>query len=127
MRLKYTPAAFKFYLLMILNKLWWFLPLTPLLKGAPLKDATGTARLFITDEGEAKAQRVAVHRSARKLGIGHALMKAVEDEAKRLEHMGVILGAQVSALGFYEKRGYEAYGELFDDAGIPHRMMRLRF
>ncbi|MFY9436602.1 MAG: GNAT family N-acetyltransferase, partial [Limnochordia bacterium] len=34
------------------------------------------------------------------------------------------LGAQIQAVGFYEKAGFAAEGELFDDAGIPHRMMR---
>ncbi|MGK0486288.1 MAG: putative GNAT family N-acyltransferase [Myxococcota bacterium] len=29
-------------------------------------------------------------------------------------------------MAFYQKIGYEAYGAEFDDAGIPHKMMRLR-
>jgi hypothetical protein len=37
----------------------------------------------------------------------------------------VILAAQVSALGFYERAGFVAYGDEFQDAGMPHRMMRL--
>ena len=94
-------------------------------EGAPADAALGTARLWISEEGKAKAQRVAVHKRARGQGIGHLLMAALEAEAARLGHQEVILGAQVSALGFYEKRGYQAYGDLFDDAGIPHRMMKL--
>jgi predicted GNAT family N-acyltransferase len=36
----------------------------------------------------------------------------------------VDLGAQTHAMGFYERLGYQAYGPVFDDAGIPHRSMR---
>ena len=35
------------------------------------------------------------------------------------------LHAQVSAIGFYERFGFEAYGREFDEAGILHRSMRL--
>ncbi|MEO0503034.1 MAG: GNAT family N-acetyltransferase, partial [Pseudomonadota bacterium] len=33
------------------------------------------------------------------------------------------LGAQTHALSFYEKLGFEAFGPVYDDAGIPHRDM----
>jgi predicted GNAT family N-acyltransferase len=36
----------------------------------------------------------------------------------------VVLSAQTYAVAFYERLGYTAYGEEFDDAGIPHRWMR---
>jgi predicted GNAT family N-acyltransferase len=36
----------------------------------------------------------------------------------------VFLHAQVQALPFYEKAGFRAEGEVFDEAGIPHRRMR---
>lgn len=94
--------------------------------GAPPEEALGTARLWITPEGEAKAQRVAVLRDRRTGGVGRALMDALEAEAKRLGHARVILGAQLTAIPFYERLGYDAYGPEFDDAGIPHRMMNKR-
>jgi predicted GNAT family N-acyltransferase len=34
------------------------------------------------------------------------------------------LGAQVHAVGFYEKLGFEVEGEEFIDADVPHRHMR---
>jgi predicted GNAT family N-acyltransferase len=88
-----------------------------------LSAALGTARLWISPEGEAKAQRVAVLRERRVGGVGRAIMDALEADARGRGHTRVILGAQLSALGFYEKLGYRAYGPEFDDAGIPHRMM----
>ncbi|HEX7188957.1 MAG TPA: GNAT family N-acetyltransferase, partial [Actinomycetes bacterium] len=35
----------------------------------------------------------------------------------------VALSAQTHALGFYERLGYRAHGDVFDDAGLPHRWM----
>lgn len=83
----------------------------------------GTARLRTTADGEAKAQRVAVLAACRGRGVGAALMAALEAEAWRRGHRRVILGAQVQAVGFYERCGYRVFGEPFDDAGIPHRWM----
>ncbi|MFF5702699.1 GNAT family N-acetyltransferase [Streptomyces sp. NPDC012794] len=68
--------------------------------------------------------RLAVRASARGLGAGVALVRAIEAEAVRLGLAAVDLGAQTHALGFYERLGYEAYGPEFEDAGIPHRAMR---
>ena len=36
----------------------------------------------------------------------------------------LVLGAQEYAIPFYEKCGYEAYGEIFLDADIRHKMMK---
>lgn len=83
----------------------------------------GTARLWITPEGDAKAQRVAVLAEVRGRGVGVALMNALETEARRRGARKVVLAAQVSALGFYERLGFTAHGELFLDAGILHRTM----
>jgi predicted GNAT family N-acyltransferase len=35
----------------------------------------------------------------------------------------LILDAQVHAVAFYENLGYAPYGEVFMEAGIPHRRM----
>jgi predicted GNAT family N-acyltransferase len=89
-------------------------------------DAAGTARLYMTAEGQAKAQRVAVRASERGRGVGAALMRALEREAAARGSEVVVLAAQVSAIPFYERLGYEAYGGLFWDAGIEHRWMKRR-
>ncbi len=85
-------------------------------------DAVGTARLRVVD-GVAKAERVAVLASARGLGAGRAVMDALHVEAARQGLARVILAAQMPALPFYERLGYVAWGDEFDDAGIPHRWM----
>lgn len=68
--------------------------------------------------------RLAVAKAARGLGIGAALVLAVEDVARERGLTAVDLHAQTHALGFYERLGYTAYGPEFPDAGMPHRAMR---
>ncbi|MEY9489212.1 putative GNAT family N-acyltransferase [Streptomyces calvus] len=68
--------------------------------------------------------RLAVTRAARGLGVGAALVRAIEDAARARGLTAVDLHAQTHALGFYERLGYVAYGPEFPDAGMPHRAMR---
>ncbi|GGV62062.1 MULTISPECIES: GNAT family N-acetyltransferase [Streptomyces] len=97
--------------------------------GTPL----GTGRLLHGEAAAAKTGgdpsvgslgRLAVARPARGLGVGAALVRAVEDAARARGLTAVDLHAQTHALGFYERLGYTAYGPEFLDAGIPHRAMR---
>lgn len=85
--------------------------------------ALGTARFCEFEDGTAKIQRVAVLPEARMRGIGRQLMVAAEQEARRCGFETVHLSAQVPSIPFYERLGYVAYGDVFDDAGIPHRNM----
>jgi predicted GNAT family N-acyltransferase len=84
--------------------------------------AIGTARLKLLEAG-AKAQRVAVAADRRRHGVGRLVMGALEGEARRLGARRMVLGAQLSAIPFYERLGYVASGPVYDDAGIPHRDM----
>lgn len=86
-------------------------------------EAVGTARIFL-DGSTGKIGRVCVMPAARGTGLGRQLIKAAVD-VLRSRH-GVLqarLGAQVQAMGFYEKLGFAPVGEVYDDAGIPHRDM----
>lgn len=86
----------------------------------------GTARMRPKpeDPSVAKAERVAVLRDLRGAGVGRAIMAALEAEARVRGYTKVLLAAQVSAIAFYERLGYEAFGEPFDDARIEHRWMK---
>jgi predicted GNAT family N-acyltransferase len=97
--------------------------------GVPL----GTGRLLFGEAAAGKTGgdasvgslgRLAVTREARGLGVGAALVRAVEEAARARGLAAVDLHAQTHALGFYERLGYVAYGPEFPDAGIPHRAMR---
>ena len=82
-----------------------------------------TARL-VDKHGLAKIGRVAVLKEARGRGLGLLLMQAVIDEAKHRGFTESVLDAQTYAVPFYARLGYVAEGEEFDDAGIPHFLMR---
>ena len=58
-------------------------------------------------------------------GVGAALLRALLEQARALGYPAVELHAQTHALAFYEKFGFAAYGEEFDECGIQHRTMRL--
>lgn len=82
----------------------------------------GTARVLVFGT-TAKIGRVCVLAAERKGGIGVALIEVAQELAARQGATRAILGAMVSAQGFYERLGYRAFGEVFDDAGLPHQMM----
>ncbi|MGR4851671.1 GNAT family N-acetyltransferase [Streptomyces violaceus] len=97
--------------------------------GVPL----GTGRLLYGEAAVAQTGagpsvgclgRLAVAGQARGLGVGGALVRAIEDAARARELAAVDLHAQTHALGFYERLGYEAYGPEYLEAGIPHQEMR---
>lgn len=80
----------------------------------------GTARLA----PGGKIGRVAVDPQARGRGLGLELVRCLEDRARQQALPEVYLDAQLSVLGFYERQGYRAEGEIFLDAGIQHQRMR---
>ncbi|MFF4544269.1 GNAT family N-acetyltransferase [Streptomyces sp. NPDC001435] len=97
--------------------------------GVPL----GTGRLLFGEAAASKTGgdpsvgslgRLAVAREARGLGVGVALVRAIEEAARARGLTALDLHAQTHALGFYERLGYEAYGPEYPEAGIPHRAMR---
>jgi len=85
--------------------------------------AVGTARWRKTDQGF-KLERFAVLNSTRGKGVGLALVNFVLDQIG--DKFKSYLYSQVSAIGFYEKLGFKAEGEIFYEADIPHRKMVYR-
>ena len=84
-------------------------------RGAPI----GCARLL----ADGHIGRVAVTRNWRGRGVGTALMNRLIDEARRRGDPRAIVNAQVAAMPFYERQGFCATSETFDEAGIAHRVM----
>jgi predicted GNAT family N-acyltransferase len=70
--------------------------------------------------------RMAVLRDARSIGAGSLVLRALMAAARERGHAETVLSAQTHAIGFYEKHGYLAEGEIYDDCGIPHVDMRCR-
>ncbi|MFG3344847.1 GNAT family N-acetyltransferase [Streptomyces sp. NPDC048018] len=95
----------------------------PLGTGRLLHGADATAKTG-ADASVGSLGRLAVTAAARGLGVGAAVVRAIEDAARERGLTAVDLHAQTHALGFYERLGYVAYGPEFPDAGMPHRAMR---
>ncbi len=102
-------------------------------------DPVGVARLRGYDPGEheevptaereesvAKIERMAVLRSHRGQGVGRAILKHVENRAREMGFERAWLHAQVRSAGFYEALGYNRIGAEFEEAGIPHVVMKKR-
>ena len=89
----------------------------------PAGRVVGTGRLL----PDGHIGRMAVLPQARGIGAGSALLKALMQAARARGGREVALSAQTHAIPFYERFGFVAEGEEYDDAGIPHRMMRLVF
>lgn len=86
-------------------------------------EAIGTGRL--TADGH--IGRMAVLADWRGHGVGGALLEALMAAAHERGYASCELNAQLTALGFYERFGFHAHGEVFMDAGIPHRSMTREF
>jgi predicted GNAT family N-acyltransferase len=85
----------------------------------------GTARLMVNGT-VGKVGRVCVLQHARGTGLGIALMQTAVDQFRATPGVAYVkLGAQTHALAFYERLGFTPYGDIFMDAGIPHRNMVL--
>ena len=85
--------------------------------GSPI----GTGRLT----PEMTIGRMAVVAAWRGRGVGEAILDTLIERARVLHYPAVELHAQTHAIGFYERAGFVAFGEEFQEAGIPHRSMKL--
>ncbi|WP_297372240.1 GNAT family N-acetyltransferase [Acidocella sp.] len=79
-----------------------------------------TARATHRSPHLVKLSRVAVLKPFRGQGLGEALMTAAHNAYPGTDFT---LNAQLHALPFYQRLGYQAEGAAFDEAGIAHRHM----
>lgn len=91
---------------------------------ARLRTASGAAPASGPDDpAVGKVERVAVAADRRGEGWGRRLMAAVEARADEAGFGRLALHAQTHVREFYERLGYEAHGDVFEEAGIPHVAM----
>jgi predicted GNAT family N-acyltransferase len=79
----------------------------------------GTGR--ITSEG--RIGRMAVLRKYRGRGVGREILRALADIGRSYALDRLCLSAQCHAIPFYERMGFVAQGDVYEEAGIPHRWM----
>ena len=84
----------------------------------------GTLRLIAEPE-TVRIGRVAVAQAFRGQGIAAAMMRFAMEHEIAAGRVRFRLDAQVDKVGFYERLGFVAHGEPFDDgSGIMHLRMR---
>ncbi len=88
-------------------------------------ECIGTGRLVYIGGAQGQIGRMAVLSAFRNAGIGRAILKRLIEHARSLGVETLILHSQVAAIPFYEKHGFEIQGDIYDEAGIPHRNMIL--
>jgi len=81
----------------------------------------GTGRLT----PELTIGRMAVLKEWRGKGVGAAILSGLIERAQQLHYPTLELHSQTHAIGFYEKFGFVAFGDEYEEAGIPHRSMKL--
>ena len=83
----------------------------------------GAARWRVT-QGGVKLERFAVLADYRNQQAGAALLRQVlQDVEAAHPHATVYLNAQLPAVRFYERHGFEKVGELFEEGGLQHYKM----
>ena len=69
---------------------------------------------------------MAVKRVLRGARLGRDILHALMDVSRKRGDLDLMLHAQLSAQGFYQRAGFSTRGEPFDEAGIRHiEMSRL--
>lgn len=84
----------------------------------------GCARVILS-ENDAHIGRLAVKKAYRGKGVGSEICRFILDLCRARGIAHIWLGAQLHAVGFYEKLGFLPRGGIFMDAGIEHIKMEI--
>lgn len=79
--------------------------------GMPLSESTWRVR------------QMAVRLEFQNRGLGQSLVSALAEAASRRRVGQLVLHARIPAISFYEKQGFTASGEIFEEVGLPHLRM----
>jgi predicted GNAT family N-acyltransferase len=80
----------------------------------------GTGRLL----PDAHIGRMAVLEQWRRRGVGSRILESLIGKARERGDREILLSSQVHAVDFYRLHGFQPVGEIYEEAGIPHRRMR---
>jgi predicted GNAT family N-acyltransferase len=78
---------------------------------------------LVLSQSYGKIGRMAVLKEHRGTGLGARVLEALEREGAARGLREFRLSAQLSARGFYDRLGYAADGDIYDEVGIPHIAM----
>ena len=83
------------------------------------------ARIFPEAEGIWHFGRLRAPRVYRGKGYGKATVQQAIEKCRQLKAHRITLGAKYDKVGFYKSLGFETYGEIFEEEGIPHINMQM--
>lgn len=83
----------------------------------------GCCMLIKESPSVVRLRQMAVLNNLQGKGIGRALMQFAENIARDRGFRKITMHARKSAIGFYEKLGYQVTGDEFNEVTIPHHIM----
>jgi ribosomal protein S18 acetylase RimI-like enzyme len=83
----------------------------------------GCCMLIKESPAVVRLRQMAVLNNLQGKGIGRALMQFAENIARDRGFRKITMHARKSAIGFYEKLGYQVSGDEFHEVTIPHHIM----
>lgn len=87
-----------------------------------------TCRIFFSKENNSyMLGRLAVKKNFRGQHLGEKIVLFAECHLKEINAPCCTLFAQLQASKFYEKLGYQSFGEMLEEEGCPHIMMKKVF
>ena len=89
-------------------------------------DVIAYLQFKIIDEKLVKMQQVVVSQQHQSKGIGKELINFSENLMSTKGLNNILLHAREPVIGFYERLGYEKFGEKFLEVTIPHYKMKKR-
>ena len=75
------------------------------------------------NDKEIRMMQVAVDGKYQREGIGHQMIAYAEKRAKEAGYSRLIMHAMLSVVHFYEKLGFRAEGDIFEENGITFAKM----
>ena len=87
----------------------------------------GTARVVFTADNTAKIERMAVLKNFRNRGVGKGIISFLDEVLKQKHVTHVVLHAQYQVIDFYRACGFIESGLPFEEAGIKHVKMEMRY
>jgi len=89
-------------------------------------EMVGCCMLCKIDDERVKLRQMAVHEDVQGKGLGAAILNFAENIARDKGYKTIFMHARESAVGFYEKLGYQINSEAFYEVNLPHYVMEKR-
>jgi len=86
-------------------------------------EMVGCCMLCKENNERIKLRQMAVHENVQGKGLGAAILNFAENIARDKGYKTIFMHARETAVGFYEKLGYQINSEVFNEVNIPHYVM----